>query len=645
MRNDLEDDELEYDEKLRCLKDDIDGSKLIEARARKLQTPKDQHGNPLSPVEQISTGCSWGFAILIDLLNEHISMEEMYAIRASETGLLKPEYFDIMMWAALVGEIEIARCLWAKTSDPLRAALVASLVSRQVAVNVFDDVGHEAEKLNEHAKIYEDWAVGLLESCDEKEARALLLATDVTYPAGSHRSALEVATEDAEFACKAFLKHRHCKSIVQEVYTGFRMQEPPQVKEVVSDMHPVYSGANACEFWLNSEDEAKQNCQLKVNLDFIWKEVTIDLYTPRRPVKIIQDGDDVRSETVEIASWRWSLQWAEQFLETPRVKFRNHSLSSGLFLLLLSVQLCGYPGQGPAWMHRQGTFQSHKEFTQIGYEPYGMITNLEYVMAFWTLCRLVDEVKQMIRVGNESFQLEQNKWAYIKYFQDRNNLMELIFYFFILFAVGLRYYAEHLYDGDATPIWPAYQDEQMLDYARALYALAVPLGFYRYIEVLKLYESLGVLVITLEKMATDVNDWININLLLTIGFGVSFTVLLPGESAMSEFELDKPFYKAFRAILGDFDISGTYEYFSSATIIERPTHLIMPLLLLFYIFLATIILVNLLIAQMSERYTTVLSVAQEEWLYNRMILYKEYKDDRDPVPPPFNLIPLVYGWL
>eukprot|EP00966_Prymnesium_polylepis_P023199 533865-Prymnesium_polylepis.1 len=71
----------------------------------------------------------------------------------------------------------------------------------------------------------------------------------------------------------------------------------------------------------------------------------------------------------------------------------------------------------------------------------------------------------------------------------------------------------------------------------------------------------------------------------------------------------------------------------------------MPTLLLAYVFLSTVILVNLLIAQMSARYETVQEKSAELWLFNRLYLFKEYKDDRDSVPPPFNLIQLVFTLL
>ena len=78
-------------------------------------------------------------------------------------------------------------------------------------------VGHEAETLMEDADFYEDYAFGIIDKAEEKEARMMLLATDARFPEGAHRSCLDVAIEDEEFACMRFLKHRHCKKITVEV--------------------------------------------------------------------------------------------------------------------------------------------------------------------------------------------------------------------------------------------------------------------------------------------------------------------------------------------------------------------------------------------------------------------------------------------
>ena len=138
-----------------CLKDE-NGQLLIE-------TVQDSFLHCTS----VKGRCSWGFAILIDLLDEHVSMEEGLDVRSMESnGVLEPNWVDLMMWAVLVGERELARQLWSQTADPLRAALMASLLCRQIRKTVFGGVGAEAGELEADADIYEDWAVGLIDQAE-----------------------------------------------------------------------------------------------------------------------------------------------------------------------------------------------------------------------------------------------------------------------------------------------------------------------------------------------------------------------------------------------------------------------------------------------------------------------------------------------
>ena len=174
----------------------------------------------------------------------------------------------------------------------------------------------------------------------------------------------------------------------------------------------------------------------------------------------------------------------------------------------------------------------------------------------------------MVRKGREKYRLEEKTEAYFVYFQDGQNWIELAFYGCILTVAGLRLWAEAAYDATRLDEFSG-RWVQLLDFCRALYAVAVVLGFYRYIEVMKVYESLGVIYIALQSMYADIGNWITINGFIILGFGVAFTVLMPGEAGKSDFEYDKPFWKSLRALLGDFDVSGVFDYYESAPMWER----------------------------------------------------------------------------
>ena len=56
------------------------------------------------------------------------------------------------------------------------------------------------------------------------------------------------------------------------------------------------------------------------------------------------------------------------------------------------------------------------------------------------------QVKQAIRKGREKFRLEERPSAYLEYFYDPMNWLELTIYSLILTVAGLRTWAEYSYD-------------------------------------------------------------------------------------------------------------------------------------------------------------------------------------------------------
>ena len=69
-----------------------------------------------------------------------------------------------------------------------------------------------------------------------------------------------------------------------------------------------------------------------------------------------------------------------------------------------------------------------------------------------------------------------------------------------------------------------------------------------------------------------------------------------------------------------------------------PVSVVGPTLLWIYLFITTIILVNLLIAQMSDTYAKVTEKERSVWQYERAHLIDEFKDTKPPLPPPLNVL-------
>ena len=85
---------------------------------------------------------------------------------------LRPEWRDLMMWAVLMGNQPLARLLWERTSEPTRAAIMASRACHRLKMargEKYDD------QLEQQADEYENWAIGVLDAVDERnEAKRLL---------------------------------------------------------------------------------------------------------------------------------------------------------------------------------------------------------------------------------------------------------------------------------------------------------------------------------------------------------------------------------------------------------------------------------------------------------------------------------------
>merc|ERR1719502_144589 len=128
-------------------------------------------------------------------------------------------------------------------------------------------------------------------------------------------------------------------------------------------------------------------------------------------------------------------------------------------------------------------------------------------------------------------------------------------------------------------------------------------------------------------------------IIITTGFCVAFSVLQPGDVSRAAAWSDGPFLRPFWGLVGDFERDKVEEYFSDAA---NPERVVAPVMLFMYMIISSIILVNLLIAQMSSKFEKIMNDANVLWLQELVQMILEFKDDRDPVPPPFNVLYMFF---
>ena len=153
---------------------------------------------------------------------------------------------------------------------------------------------------------------------------------------------------------------------------------------------------------------------------------------------------------------------------------------------------------------------------------------------------------------------------------------------------------------------------------------------------------MGVLWISLKHMIPGIFTWFALIMLPTMGFSLAFTVLMPSQ-ILYQTDARWPFFLPFWGILGDFDIDAVSAFTpEDSWFADHATHG----LLWFYMFIATVVFVNLLIAQMSSSYAQVEEAASQFHNWSYMELVREAKDQLSPWQPPLNIWEIFsYTWM
>ena len=95
------------------------------------------------------------------------------AVRKSVDPSIQPTWTELMLWAVLVGEEPLARLLWAKTHEPIRAALMASKLCQTLAA--LPHLSSDQDYLQEQADEFEKLSIGLLDTIAESHDAVPLL--------------------------------------------------------------------------------------------------------------------------------------------------------------------------------------------------------------------------------------------------------------------------------------------------------------------------------------------------------------------------------------------------------------------------------------------------------------------------------------
>ena len=191
------------------------------------------------------------------------------------------------------------------------------------------------------------------------------------------------------------------------------------------------------------------------------------------------------------------------FLAVPKVKMINNLLLSLSYYAFFVHVLVGWPpwyGQRD-WMI-QGRYQP-LELSRLGDEIY-----MEALLWFWTLLRLVEEIKQIVRQGAAGYTETRRLTGWFAYFESGGNLLDLFNYCSVILSMIIRLNASlssgRLLNGVVWSDW-----NLSMQACQCLYAFSSITLISRCAYLLAVYESFGVLVLmTIRVLVKCVTFWL-----------------------------------------------------------------------------------------------------------------------------------------
>ncbi|XP_063989103.1 transient receptor potential protein [Diachasmimorpha longicaudata] len=340
------------------------------------------------------------------------------------------------------------------------------------------------------------------------------------------------------------------------------------------------------------------------------------------------------------------------FMKKPFVKFICHSSSYAFFLMLLGmasqrVEYLAIELFGNAWMREilEG-WKKHERGCIPGFVESGVMI---YVISLIT-----GEIRSLWSDGM------------LEYISDLWNIVDFIQNMFYVIWITLRmtawYTVQREYWSGENPWYPRDQwdafDPMLL--SEGAFAAGMIFSFLKLVHIFSVNPHLGPLQISLGRMIIDIIKFFFIYTLVLFAFGCGMNQLmwyyadlekskcyhLP--TGLPDFDNQEKACSIWRRFANLFETSQSLFWASFGMIdlmsfdltgIKSFTRFWALLMFGSYSVINVIVLLNMLIAMMSNSYQIISERSDTEWKFARSHLWMSYFEDGDTVPPPFNMIP------
>ncbi|CAB3225278.1 unnamed protein product [Arctia plantaginis] len=341
-----------------------------------------------------------------------------------------------------------------------------------------------------------------------------------------------------------------------------------------------------------------------------------------------------------------------RFMKKPFVKFICHSSSYMLFLTLLSLasQRADYlvlEWSGISWL--QEVVEDWKE-----HERGSLPSVIEFSVIIYIASLIWAEIRSLWTGG------------ITEYTSDLWNIVDFITNAFYIAWISLRfsswYIVQRDYKNGMDPWYPreGWDSYDPMLLSEGAFAAGMIFSFLKLVHIFSINPYLGPLQVSLGRMILDILKFFFVYMLVLFAFGCGLNQLM---WYYAELEKNKCYHlpngipdfdgqdracTIWRRYANLFETSQSL-FWASFGLVDLTTFELTGIksftrfwaLLTFgsYSVINIIVLLNMLIAMMSNSYQIISERADTEWKFARSNLWMSYFEDGDTVPPPFNIIP------
>ncbi|XP_046814289.1 transient receptor potential protein-like isoform X1 [Vespa crabro] len=340
------------------------------------------------------------------------------------------------------------------------------------------------------------------------------------------------------------------------------------------------------------------------------------------------------------------------FMKKPFVKFICHSSSYAFFLMLLGmasqrIEYLVIELFGNVWMREILAGWKRRERGCIpGFVESGVII---YVISL-----VIGEIRSLWSDG------------LIEYVSDLWNIVDFIQNTFYVIWIGMRmtawFIVQREYWSGEDPWYPRDKwhafDPMLL--SEGAFAAGMIFSFLKLVHIFSVNPHLGPLQISLGRMIIDIIKFFFIYTLVLFAFGCGMNQLMwyyadlekmkcyHMPNGLPDFDNQEKACSIWRRFANLFETSQSLFWASFGMVdlmsfdltgIKSFTRFWALLMFGSYSVINVIVLLNMLIAMMSNSYQIISERADTEWKFARSHLWMSYFEDGDTVPPPFNMVP------